>query len=93
MDKRKREYLEQARQQAISFQSLSRNSEWPLFREWAEKARADYDAKAHDPNIRHDHVALARALQGYDALNDLLTNFDKAINGLPKLNEQLDAAE
>jgi hypothetical protein len=90
MDSRKIKELERAIEQGETFSVLSGSPAWPLFRSWMEQARDDYERLVHATETRQSHVNIARALEGYDALNNVLVGFDRAIANLPKRREELD---
>lgn len=90
MDPRERLRLEKERDQGQAFKRLSMHGDWEYFRKWVELAREGYDRKIHAQDSRADHVTLARALEGYDAIDNLLSNFDRAVSNIPKNQEKLD---
>jgi hypothetical protein len=90
---RKLQEIQEALDQGNSFLRLTASPEWEHFRNWVEKACHDYERRAHDPVNRENGVALARYLEGHAAIHNLLTNFDKAIDGLPDLRKEQEALE
>jgi hypothetical protein len=87
-----RKRLEGVVQQADKFGSLALHPQWEYYRKWAELARDQYFKRAHDPNSRESHVELARALEGYDAINNLLEGFDGVIQRGTEARIKLDRA-
>lgn len=90
MDPRERQQKDKALKQGEAFQRLTLHPDWAYFRGFLEAAQSAYERKVHQEANRADHIALARALEGYDAIANALTGFDRAIEQIPKLRDQLE---
>lgn len=89
MDPRERVRKQAQLEQGHAFERLSAHGDWVAFRIWMERARNDYEVLLHDPNERNNAVNMARWAEGYDALNNILVNFDKGLRQVPELSQQL----
>lgn len=79
MDNQKRQQRQLLVEQAGRFETLKNHPDWDYFWKWVELARNGYEARLKSPNNRADHIELVRAGEGYDALNNILTQFEKTI--------------
>lgn len=93
MDGRERARKQAHLDQGLAFTRLSSHADWPMFRIWMERARADYDRLLHDPAERHNLSGLARWAEGYDALNNLLTAMDRTMASVGALTKELEDDE
>lgn len=97
MDQKKQQNYQGLVEQAAKFQSLASHHEWGYFRGWVEKLRSDYERSLKHPGNIESHIALAQAQEGYNAINNLLDNFDNVIasgiDARKKLNEGTDGTK
>lgn len=76
-------------EQSAKFENLSQHPEWEYYQAWVDKARKAYLAKALSHENRDSHISLARALEGYDAVNNILEKFNGAITAGAKARRDL----
>lgn len=81
--------LQKIVEQASKFEVLQSNVNWDFFRKYMESARDRYLATTKLPGNRDNHLTLARALEGYDAINNILEGFDRTINEGVKARKEL----
>lgn len=93
MDPKQRDEIQKGIDQGVAFENLSMHPHWADFWTWLEDAAGAYERKVHSQVTRADHIALVRALEGYDALANLIKNFDLAVRQLPELRQKLEVAD
>lgn len=93
MDPRERLRKEVQLEQGHAFERLSSHGDWVTFRIWMERARNDYDNLLKHPDERNNGTSMARWAEGYDALNNILENFDRVMRKVPELTRELEEAD
>lgn len=90
MDPKERARKQSQLEQGKAFERLSAHGDWTFFRIWMERARNDYESLLHHPDERNGGVAMARWAEGYDAINNLLSAYDRALRRVPELTAELE---